>query len=290
MRSVQSDDSAAVAELVQLVRERPNDLVDPFPPSTEAEVLADMGARGKGQPGHPQVAIEGGEVVGWGAIDYSPALRRALLVGPVVHPAHRTKGHGRRLLRRLMDDAREAHQKSLRVCVGTHNGAGQALLKADGFTQAERNTCLRLARPSSVPELEMEGIRIERVDSEHGDTYFDFTRKLIPRQRRQVRALLKAEHYAAFLAYKRGKPVGCIEVDMRYGDTAVVENVDAPPSLLSRGLGNTLLAEAVREAFANQHIQALTFLMSGTDRARLEALAQQGFQVSHELVAFELRL
>ena len=129
-RPITSQDTAPVADLVQLVRERPNDLVDPFPPATEIEILADMGARGRG-PGRPRVALERGEVVGWGAVDFSPAMKRAALVGPVVHPAHRTKGHGRNLIQALVQNARDAHQKHVRVCLGAHNGAGQALLRAE---------------------------------------------------------------------------------------------------------------------------------------------------------------
>ncbi|MFQ5578518.1 MAG: GNAT family N-acetyltransferase, partial [Anaerolineae bacterium] len=61
-------------------------------------MLVDMGARGKGQPCHPRVAVEGEGIVGYGALDFSPAMRQAQLVGPVVHPEHRRRGHGRALL------------------------------------------------------------------------------------------------------------------------------------------------------------------------------------------------
>jgi len=289
-RPITSQDTAPVADLVQLVRARPNDLVDPFPPATETEILADMGARGKG-PGRPRVALERGEVVGWGAVDFSPAMKRAALVGPVVHPAHRTKGHGRNLIRALVQNAKDAHQKHVRVCLGAHNGAGQALLRAEGFRASERHTCLRMPRPAEVPALEeMAGIRVERVDADDDDTYFDFTCKFVPRQPRQIGALLKADEYAALLAYKSGRPVACVEVDMRYGDIATIENVDGPPSLLHRGLGNLLLAEAARLAFGNDRIQAVELLMPGTDRARHDKMRERGFQVQHELVAFELRI
>jgi ribosomal protein S18 acetylase RimI-like enzyme len=290
-RPITSQDTAPAAELVRLVRERPNDLVDPFPPATENELLADMGARGKG-PGRPRVALgEDGEVVGWGAVDFSPSMKRALLVGPVVHPAQRTKGHGRNLIQALLQNARDAHQKHVRVGVGAHNGAGQALLRAEGFRATERHTCLRLQQPPEIPALdEMAGIRVARVDADHSDRYFDFTCKFVPRQPRQVGALLKADDYAAFLAYKGDRPVACVEVDMRYGDVATVENVDGPPSLLHRGLGNLLLAEAARVAFEHARIQAVDLLMPGTDRARHDQMRERGFQIQHELVAYELRI
>jgi len=288
-RPISSADAADAAEVVRLVRERPNDLVDPFPPATEMEVLVDMGSRGKGQPSHPRVAVDGDEVVGWAAIDYSSVMRRAVLVGPVVHPAHRTKGYGSDLLVDLVQCGRDARQRHLRAVIGSNNTAGSALLKAAGFQPRDRHTCVRLARPPAVPELDLEGLRVERVDSEHGDTYYDFTQKLVPRQRRQVRGLLKADDYAAFLAYKDGKPVACIEIDMRYGDVASVETVEAPPSIMSK-VGNALLLHAVRLAFEHDRIQSVDLLMAGTDRAQLEKMAEHGFEIRHELVAFEMKL
>lgn len=290
-RPISSDDTAVVADLVQLVRARPNDLVDPFPPSTETEILADMGARGRG-PGRTRVALgEHGEVVGCAALDYSPAMKRALLVGPVVHPTQRTKGHGRNLVQAIVQSARVAHQKHVRACVGAHNGAGQALLRAEGFRASGRHTCLRLARPPEIPRLEeLPGLRIERVDPEDWQAHFDFTCRLVPRQARQISALLKADDYAAFLAYKGDRPVACVELDMRWGETATVENVDGPPSLLHRGLGNRLLAEAMHTAFGKDRIQAVELLMPGTERARHDQMRARGFEVTHELVAFELRV
>ena len=112
----------------------------------------------------------------------------------------------------------------------------------------------------------------------------------MPRQPKQTRSLLKSDNYGAILAFRGDKPVGCVEVDMRFDTTASIENLDAPPSLLHKGLGNALLSEAVRTAFEDERIESLDLLMTGTDRARLESLAEHGFTVRHELLAYELRL
>lgn len=290
IRRIRSDDAAAVAEMVRLVRERPNDLIDPFPPCVEMEVLCDMGARGKAESRHACVAVDGDVVVGFGALDFSPEMKRAHLVGPVIHPAHRTKGHGRALLDELLGQARGARQRHVRTMVGALNKAAQALLKAAGFRSRDRHTCLRLARTPRFPEIELDDIEIRRVDPELSDLYFDFTRKFVPRQPGQTRSLLKTDNYCAILAFKKGKPVGCVEVDLRNGPTASVENLDAPPSLLHKGLGNALLSEAVRAAFERNDVVSLDLLMSGTDRERLDALADRGFEVRHELIGYELRL
>jgi ribosomal protein S18 acetylase RimI-like enzyme len=289
-RIINSKDSAVAADIVRVVRERPNDLIDPFPPSIEMEVLCDMGARGKEETTHARVAVEGGVVVGYGALDHSPEMKRALLVGPVIHPAHRTKGLGRALLDDLLNQARQARQRHVRTMVGSQNKAGQALLKSAGFKQRERHTCLRLTRPEQFPGIELDGIEIRRVDDELDDVYFEFTRRFVPRQPKQTRSLLKTDSYCAILAFKKNKPVGCVEVDFRHSPNASIENLDAPPSLLHKGLGNALLSEAVRAAFDREDIETLDLLMSGTDRARLEALVEHGFEIRHELIAYELRL
>ena len=132
-RPITSDDAAAAADLVRVVRERPNDRIDPFPPAHEMEVLVDAGARGKGPDRHPVVATADEVVVGYGALDCSPEMKTASLVGPVVHPANRRQGHGRNLLRDLIQQARAADQRFVTTLIGSDNGAAEALLKAEGF-------------------------------------------------------------------------------------------------------------------------------------------------------------
>ena len=71
--AIHSEHAASAAALVQLIRSRPNDLIDPDPPSAEMEVLVDMGARGKGDDAHPRISIEGAR----GGLGGGGKLRRA---------------------------------------------------------------------------------------------------------------------------------------------------------------------------------------------------------------------
>ena len=123
-RQYKSPDSAEVAELTSLIAARPDDLIDPFPHTTETELLADSGARGKEEETSPRVVLQGDEIVGYGALDFSPDLRRAHLIGPVIHPGHRRAGLGRELLASLQSQARTAHQKYIRAAVGAMNRGG----------------------------------------------------------------------------------------------------------------------------------------------------------------------
>ena len=289
-RQFKSLESAEVAELTGLIAARPDDLIDPFPHTTETELLADSGARGKDESTSPRVATVGDEIVGYGALDFSPDLRRAHLIGPVVHPGHRRRGLGRALLADLQDQAKQAHQKYVRAAVGAMNRGGQAFLTAAGLKQQERHTCLSLQRPERFVTLEMEGITLRRAFYEDADEVYRFTQRLVPRTFRQVKSLLRTDAYAITLAHRQGKPVGYVEVDMRRNERASLEHLDGQPSLIHKGLGNLMLADAIRTAFEPDRIQHLDLLVSGADRARLEAYAESGFHIRHELISYEAKL
>ena len=289
-RPITSADAHAAAEIIRLIRARPNDLIDPFPPAVEMEVLADSGARGRGADTHPRVAEHEGTVVGYGAVDFSPDLRAARLVGPVVHPAHRNKGYGRRLLHDLLDQARTAHQKQLTASVGSQNLAGGALLKAEGFRKRATHTCLRMTRPPRPAELSMNDIIVRRVAYDDADVVSEYIKPLVPRTAKQTRSLLKSDEYAIILAFRNGSPTGLVEVDMRYGEIASVEHLEGPDTLIQKGLGNLLLAEAVRVAFQDESIDRLDLLVAGTNKKLIASYVEAGFQRRHELVTYELKL
>lgn len=293
-RPITSADAAMVAELVRVIRQRPNDRIDPALPCEEAEVLADAGARGKASETHPLVAIQGtddGElVIGYGALDISPEMQCAQLVGPVVHPAHRRRGHGARLLDALLDQARAARQRILQAAIGKQNGAAEAMLLGCGFRQRKVQTCLRLEKPRQIPELEMDGLRIRRVGPDDADALFAFTSRLVPRTAKQVRSLLKSDGYVVLLAYRGEEVVGFGEVDLRYGPVATVEQVDGVPYLIRKGLGNVLLARLMDLAFAGG-VEALELVVAAEPSGkRVSGYVAAGFEVRAELVGFEFKL
>ena len=288
--AIHSGQAKSASELVQAIRPRPNDLVDPWLPDREMEVLVDMGARGKGDTFNPRIALAGTDVLAYGALDFSPEMKRAQVLGPLVHPAHRRKGLGQAILTALLEQARTAGQKAVRAAVGTHNGAGRAFLEAAGFRAKEGHTCLRLPRPPRLPSVEMKGITLRPVEAEDGALYYDFTKRLVPRQPKQARALLKSDEYVAILAWRGQEPVGCVEIDMRAGDVASLEVLEGPPPLLQKGLGNLLLAEAIRVAFSADRTTCLDFLLAGAEAGRIEHMTKLGFQVRYELLGLEMKL
>ena len=51
-----------------------------------------------------------------------------------------------------------------------------------------------------------------------------------------------------------------------------------------------MLADAIRTAFEPDRIEHLDLLVSGADRSRLEAYAESGFHIRHELISYEAKL
>jgi N-acetylglutamate synthase-like GNAT family acetyltransferase len=290
VREVRSADSADVADLCRIIRTRPKDCIDPWPPAAEVEVAADASSRGKGTPRQARVVDSDGSIVAYGAIDYSDDLKRAQLVGPIVHPAHRHKGHGRLLLEELLKQARSAKQKELRATVGGMNQAGRALLDGAGFKPLACNTVLRIGKPESFGELHLEGVEVRQALNDDWTDVHEFVRKLVPRTEKQTRSLLKTSEYFVLLANQRSRVIGFAEVDMRHGDVATLEHLDGPPNMLHKGLGNLLLWESVRTAFQHPHVEFFDFVVVGNDPKVLGRYMEAGFERRHDLIVFELKL
>jgi ribosomal protein S18 acetylase RimI-like enzyme len=289
-RNFRSSDSAALAELSRIVRRRPKDCIDPWPPDSAAEMLADAAARGKKSARHPRVLESESGLIGYAALDFSDDLTRAAVVGPILHPAHRHKGYGRLLLEEVIDQARVANQKGIRATVGGMNQAARALLKSTGFSSVACNTVLRIRRPDTFGEFHMDGVEVVQAVYDDSDDVHEFVRKLVPRAPKQTRSLLKTDEYLILLAKQRNRVIGFAEVDLRQGTTATLEHLDGPPNLLHQGLGNLLLWESVRTAFRTKSIESFEFVVVGNDPETLLGYLEAGFERCHDLVIYELDL
>jgi len=290
-RAFTSADSASVAELARVVRSRPKDCIDPFPPSTDLEVLADAGARGKGGDVRRPRVVDGEDgVIAYGALDYSEDLHRAHFVGPIVHPGHRHKGFGRLVVQSLLDQARAGKQREVRATVGGMNQGGRALLEKSGFKLLACNSLLRIARPETFGELHLDGTEVRRATYDDWEELHEFVRKLVPRNGKQTRSLLKTNQYIVLLAYRRKQIIGFAEVDLRQAGLAVLEHLDGPPNMLHKGLGNLLLSESIRCAFESPEIEAFELVAVGNEPTMLANYEAAGFERLHELLVYELKL
>jgi len=231
-----------------------------------------------------------GSVVAYGALDFSPDLHRAQLVGPIVHPAHRHRGCAKLLIESLIDQARLAKQQEIRATVGGMNQAARVLLEGSGFKTLACNTVLRIARPESFGELHMDAVTVRRADYDDSEEVHEFVRKLVPRNAKQTRSLLKTSEYIVLLAYKRKQVIGFAEVDLRQPGNAMLEHLDGPPNMLHVGLGNLLLWESVRHAFENAGVEHFEMVAVGNDPKMLTAYTNAGFEQRHDLVVYELKL
>lgn len=290
-RPITGPDARAAAEVAALVRANADDACDPFPPANEMEILSDAGARGKEAAVHPWISIESGKIAGYGAVDLSKELRRAQLVGPIVHPDFRRRGHGTELLKQMVAQARGYGQKSVRGAVGAQNAAGNALLRKAGFSERARHACLRLGRPERFADIPVEGIRVKRGNYDHAGEAHDFIRRFVPRTEKQTRSLLKSNDYLVVLAQRgKGAIVGMAEVDLRWGDIATVENLEAEPELLASGLGMALLCEAIRAAFERKKTTFLDLVVEAPTPEQLKSYEEAGFTKRYDVVEYVLSL
>ncbi len=289
-RAFSFDDSAPVAALAGLIRSLKDERIDPFPSDNEWEILADSGARGRGEDVHPRVAQVGDFVVGYGAVDLSRDHATGQLIGPLVHPDYRRRGLGRKLMQDLLGQARTAKRKRVSVAVGEENGGGAAFLKALKFKPKGRNTCLRVKRGIDLPDLhEWEDVRVRRVNYDHAGEVHAFLRDFVVRKEKQTRSLLKAGGYVVLLARRADEIVGFAELDLRSGETAVLEHLDGKPDLIKKGLGNLLLVEAMRHAFERRTITSFELLVPGDDPKKLDGYLEAGFQKRCVLITHERR-
>jgi ribosomal-protein-alanine N-acetyltransferase len=89
------------------------------------------------QAGHGcWVLDEAGGVIGYGIL--SAAAGEAHVLNLCVAPAHQGRGHGRRLLRRLLDTARWHGAERVFLEVRPSNPAAQALYERSGFNEIAR--------------------------------------------------------------------------------------------------------------------------------------------------------
>jgi len=290
MRPIHSADAGPAAELVQTVRDRPSDGIDPFPPSGEWEVLTDMGARGKTPERCAHVAVEVDRIAGYGAVDYAGDMRRAVLVGPVVHPAARRNGHGRALLERAIEQARAGKQREMGIAVRTENGAAMALLESVGFRRKGSRVCMRVERREQMPVFSMKGITVRQATDEDAAQFVRFTSGRVPRTPKQTRSFLKSDAYVVLLALMKNNVVGFAEIDLRHGPVATLEQVDGESARIRKGLGNMLVAEAMREAFQRDGITHFDLLVPGNNKAQIDSFQASGLERHHEFVTYELKL
>ena len=252
-------DSAAVAELSsRLVRTRPKDFIDPWPPATPSSRSSRTpGARGKqtaaasarrSTPTAGRGRIRGGRL--------TPTTSSvAQLVGPLVHPVHRHKRVRPPAHRRSRPaSARRAKQKELRATVGGMNQAGACAARKRPASRRSRAT------PSCVSA----GPRAVRQPAPRGHrqvTQAPDLRRLGGRPR--VRAEARAAHgeadalgpqdervHHAARATSAGRIIGFSEVDRPCRATWRRSSISTVrPTCCTRGLGNLLLWESVRAAF-----------------------------------------
>ena len=85
---------------------------------------------------HCRVYERSGEIVGYSV--HATAAGEGHLLNLCVAPEHRSQGHGRRMLRKVMEEARAQGADTLFLEVRLSNRVAQALYESEGFNEVGR--------------------------------------------------------------------------------------------------------------------------------------------------------
>lgn len=128
-RLATADDAAAISDVIRDVVEGPNPVVFDRPWS-EDEVS--MWRRRLGNSGAIYVAVDRGEVIGFGALDYSTRQPETATLGVWMRSEWRRRGIGTVLAEYLLSHAREQNFRRIVGSVPDNNEAALSFLSAIG--------------------------------------------------------------------------------------------------------------------------------------------------------------
>ncbi len=179
---VAPDDAAAVSALTDLYNvARPVD--DPDAPPAVADIVA--GELAYGWDLHPEATYlytpaDGAEPIGVLATDMPVRDNRHLVFGSLlVHPEHRRRGHGSRLMAELVRLAEAADRTTLWIGVAADDSGSQAFLERSGFHYANPDARRRqlladvdtaeVDRLFRAAELRATDYELQRLTPPYGD-------------------------------------------------------------------------------------------------------------------------
>ncbi len=191
------------------------------------------------------VATEAGQPVGF--VGLVPFWRGAAIEGPVV------RGSPLPLLKAVLEEARRRGIPTLYAFPSEENQEVKATLEALGFGPVH-TTYFYQTEPRELGFAPPEGVRIEEVANLDPEVYRRLYREADEgwSLRLSWRDLELLEHFAApehrlWFAYQGDEPVGMVELE-EGPDAAEVAYLGVVPAARGRGIGQALLATAVRAA------------------------------------------
>ena len=290
LRSYSRADADAVVALSRHALARPEDQVGNPVWSSRADLDAELG---DWQPPPEEtllVAVDAGEIVGFGGVELPAGFEHAELFGPLVERGHQGQRLGTGLLDASVDKAREYESGSVVASVGTHNASARILLERAGFaTRGQPQATYRLRRPDhrAAPEPSVR-VAVRRGTSSDFDDVYALYRECFPEGRFPAdvwRTSLEAGEI--YVAEADGRPAAVLNIDSH---DRWIYHVGVATNERSRGIGGYLLSRGLEDYWNEHPEETLGLDVSADNVPAIRLYRRQGFAPWLVLQAYELAL
>ena len=296
IRSFTWADLGALASLLQLLEQADHE------PTAD---VAEQTRRQYRQPGlHPErdcfLAWDGQEVVGYLFMGAEEPIGRGVIAGGV-HPSHRRRGIGRKLLDTVVSHARQLRYGVLHVEIATGAEAAEGLLRSAGFSRVRTFSHMhrRLGRLSKVEVPEGCAVRLMRPDEVEAVTLLQneafngswgFCPNTVEEVRYRVFELPMGQSDDVVLLERDGALAGyCWTHQDAPGRAGVIHMMGVQPELRGQSLGLIVTGAGVDHLLlAGAFPVELTVDRQNTPARRL--YRRLGFRFQRASLWYELRL
>lgn len=262
--------------LQQLQRDRASEL-------TPEGLRQELARRGNDPRENFLVLEVEGQVVGFCGYDPLPD-GLALMEGPVVDPAYRSQGWGRRLWQELQALLADRGVRSVSLVLGADNEQGEKFALRLGFRREKTELIVFSETPRHYEVRPPEGVRLAAAGPDLDPAeYQEVHARLFTRRSLSFINMLRASPgYRIFLARRGDLLVGLAEIEL-LDSVASIEALGVLPEERRRGIGRALLATALNYAWAQPDIRTVRQIWRPSQPGHVEIYRQMGFSVKYAI-------
>jgi ribosomal protein S18 acetylase RimI-like enzyme len=271
---------ADLASLCRLINELQRDRASELTPERLRQELA---RRGNDARENFLVLEVEGQVVGFCGYDPLPE-GLALMEGPVVDPAYRGQGWGRRLWQELQALLADRGVRSVSLVLGADNQQGEEFALRLGFRREKTELIVFSETPRQYEVRPPEGVRVTAAGPDLDPVeYQEVHARLFARRSLSFMSMLAASpDYRIFVAHRGDLLVGFAEIEL-LGSVASIEALGVLPEERRRGIGRALLAAALNCAWAHPGIRTVRQIWRPSQPGYIEIYKQMGFSVKYAI-------
>jgi ribosomal protein S18 acetylase RimI-like enzyme len=236
------------------------------------------------------VAEDDHHLVGFGGIEFPRGFDHAELFGPLVASAAQGQRLGTKLLEQAIGRAREGGSAEILAAVGTHNPAGQILLRSNGFRlRGSPQATFRLRPADHRPVEARDGSVVVRVARpEDLNDAIGLYRECFP-EGRFPDAVWRAniDEGTVYAAEDAGRIVAVLNIDPA---DRWIYHVGVTETERKRGIGSYLLSRSLEDYWNRHPGEVLGLDVDASNVPAIRLYRRQGFAPWLVLQTFELPL